>query len=338
MARTYAGAGLRRSVRRSLFAATAAAGALLAGQALADENGASIYLLGSGGPAAAVLPPVEGVFLSNTLYYYSGKTGGSKDFQIGGGIVANVKGTISADFATALWVPTTRLGGGTLALGLSLPFGNVNVDATSVITGPAGRTLGLAQSDEAFVVGDPLVTAIWGFNRGDTHVQFSTLVNIPIGDYHEGEMANLAFHRWAVDASLAVSWHNVERGWDVSGKAGVTFNGDNEDTHYDSGDDFHLEGAVERTFNPAFSAGLQGYYFDQLSGDSGSGARLGAFKGRVAGLGATAAYNFKIAEKIPATLRFHAIHEFNAVNRMEGNAFFLDFNMPLWVPSAAAPK
>src|SRR5690242_18332728 len=63
---------------------SAAAG--LAGSAAATEGGASVYLLGSGGPGAAILPPVEGVFLSNTLYHYQGKAGGDVNFPLGGNV------------------------------------------------------------------------------------------------------------------------------------------------------------------------------------------------------------------------------------------------------------
>jgi hypothetical protein len=157
------------------------------------------------------------------------------------------------------------------------------------------------------------------------------LLNVPIGNYRDGQLANLAFHRWAFDTSLAVTWLDPKSGWDVSGKAGLTFNGENDATNYKTGTELHVEGAVEKIFSPSFSAGLQAYYFQQVSGDSGAGATLGDFKGRVGGFGATAAYNFKIAQKIPATLRLHAMTEFDAKNRMEGNSVWVDFTMPLWV-------
>ncbi|MEI9891129.1 MAG: hypothetical protein WDN45_11690 [Caulobacteraceae bacterium] len=56
------------------------ASAALSGRAAASEGGASFYLLGSGGPEAAVLPPVKGVFFDNQLYAYSGNGGGGKAF------------------------------------------------------------------------------------------------------------------------------------------------------------------------------------------------------------------------------------------------------------------
>ena len=74
--------------------------------------------------------------------------------------------------------------------------------------------------------------------------------------------------------------------------ASVTFNGTNDATNYDTGTEFHAEASVEKIFSSAFSAGLQAYRFHQLTGDSGSGAFLGANKGTVTGVGATAAFNF----------------------------------------------
>lgn len=308
--------------------------ALAATAAHASESGTSVYLLGSGGPGAAVMPPVKGVFLDNEVYYYDGSARGSKQFVVGGNLVAGLDATILADFPTVLWVPSTNFLGGTLAVGGALPFGRPDVKVSAVITGPLGGQVGVSRSDDAFVLGDPIATAALGWKNGKTHVQLSTMVNIPIGDYRDGELANLAFNRWAGDLSLAGTWRDEAAGWDVSGKAGFTFNGENKDTDYETGTEFHVEGAVEKLITPKFSAGVLAYYFEQVSGDSGEGARLGAFKGRVTGVGGTAAYNFMLG-KAPATLRFRAIHEFDAKNRLEGDSFWLGLTMPLAVQMPA---
>lgn len=318
--------------KAGLYALGAALAAALAAQpAQASEGGASMYLLGSGGPGVAVMPPIQGVFFANTVYYYDGKGGGDRNFLVGGNLVAGLKAKIVADFATALWVPTTNLAGGTLGLGAILPVGDPKVNVSAVITGPRGNSFNLSREDSQTVMGDPLLTAMWGWKSGDLHIQASTVLNIPIGQYRHDKLANLAFHRWAGDASLAGTWRNETSGWDVSGKAGFTFNGENHYTDYNTGTEFHLEASVEKIFSPAFSLGVQAYYFNQVTGDSGSGATLGDFEGEVTGLGATGAYNFKIADKIPASLRLRAFHEFNATNRLEGDSVFLDFTMPLYV-------
>jgi hypothetical protein len=313
-----------------LGATAAALVALLAQPAQAAEGGASVYLLGSGGPEAAILPPIEGIFFQNTVYYYNGSASAQRQFVVGGSVVAGLDATIVADFPAVIWVPTTDFLGGTVAVGAVLPFGQPSVDVSAVITGPGGGSVGRSVNDEAFVIGDPLLTASLGWTQGKTHVALSTLVNIPIGDYREDELANLAFHRWAVDTSLAGSWNDPTTGWDVSGKVGFTFNGENPHTDYQTGIEMHLEAAVQKTFSKAWAGGIQGYYYEQLTGDSGAGARLGPFEGRVSGVGLFASYNFKIGPA-PATLRLHGSKEFNAANRMEGEAIWLDFSMPLHV-------
>lgn len=315
-------------LRKGALAAAPFALTVLATAAHADEGGASIYLLGSGSPNAAVLPPLPGVYLDNSFYIYDGDIGASKDFILNGRVVADVNATIAADFATLLWVPTTNFAGGTLAVGTVIPFGTVNVDASAVLTGPLGRTFDVSRHDSTFVVGDPLVLAELGWTKGKMHITASTFVNIPVGNYNEGALANLAFHRWAVDGSLAASWHDPKAGWDISGKAGITFNGKNDFTDYDSGNDLHLELSAEKTFNPKFSAGIYGYQLFQISGDSGPGAKLGPFKGQVTGVGGTIAYN-TILGRSPASFRLRLAQEFWTANRLQGTALMLSFSMPL---------
>lgn len=306
-------------------ALTLAAGA---DQAQASEGGTSLYLLGSGGPGNAIMPPLPGIFVDNEVYYYDAKAGGGRQFTVGGNVVAGLKAKVLADFPTVLWVPTTNLGGGTLGLGLAVPVGEPDVKVSAVLTGPLGGQIDVSRSDSKLVVGDPIATAMLGWKSGDLHIQASSMLNIPIGHYRDGQLANLAFHRWAGDASLAATWHQPKSGWDVSGKAGFTFNGENDDTDYNTGTEFHVEGAVEKAFSPVWSAGLIGYHFQQVSGDSGAGAKLGAFKGRVSGVGATVAYNFKLGDK-PATLRLRAFTEFDAKNRPEGDSFWIGLSVPL---------
>ncbi|XHS02582.1 hypothetical protein ACFB49_42020 [Sphingomonas sp. DBB INV C78] len=307
-----------------------------AGSAQATEGGASLYLLGSGGPEAAVMPPLPGVYLDNEIYVYDGAAKGGKQFVIGGNVVAGLDATIVADFPTMLWVPTTNFAGGTLAIGGAVPFGSPIIDVNAVLTGPLGGQISVNRHDSATVVGDPIGTVALGWKTGKVHIQASTIVNFPIGNYREDQLANLAFHRWVVDGSLALSWNDPEAGWDVSGKAGVTFNGKNDHTDYDSGNEFHLEGAVEKSFSKSFSAGVQGYYLKQLSGDSGAGARLGSFKGEVFGVGATMAAHGMLGRS-PATVRFRFLQEFDATNRLKGASVWMGLSLPLHMVMPAVP-
>jgi hypothetical protein len=312
--------------------------ASLATPAYASEGGASFYLLGSGGPGAALLPPVRGIFFDNTFLHYRGHSEGTKNFVIGGSLVAGLRAKIDADFATVMWVPTTDFAGGTLAVGGALAAGKVGADVDAVITGPRGGQVAVSTTDSAWIIGDPVAVAVASWNLGgNTHLSTGPTVNIPIGEYREDQLANLAFHRWVLDWSTALTWHDPKVGWDVSGKAGFTFNGTNHFTDYKTGTEFHIEASIERLFSKAFSAGIQGYHFQQVSGDSGAGATLGPFKGRVSGLGVTAAYNFE-AGHTPVTLRGRFFEEFGSKNRVDhGTSIFLSLDLPFQMILPKAP-
>lgn len=306
-----------------------------ASAALAGEGGASFYLLGSGGPGAADLPPLTGIFFDNTAYYYPGKAGGDREFVVGGNVVAGLDAKLFADFATVLWVPSTNALGGTLGIGFAVPVGHPKVGVDVVLTGPNGGTIDISRRDAAWIVGDPVATTELSWKVDPkTHVAVIGTVNIPVGTYREGELSNLAFHRWIVDTSAAITWSDGK--WDVSGKAGLTFNGKNHFTDYNSGTDLHLEASVERKLSKEFSLGIQSYMLEQITGDSGAGARLGSFKGRVTGVGPTAAYNFSLG-KLPVSARVRYFEEFGAKNRLDGRAFFFSLDFPLHVNLPAAP-
>ena len=308
--------------------AVAAAAGLIAVPSHAAEGGASLYLLGSGGPEAAVTPPLEGVYVDNTIYVYDGSAGGGKQFEVGGNVVANLHAEIVADFASMVWVPTTNFAGGTLEVGGAVPIGQPDVNVSDILTGPLGRQVGISVYDSTMVVGDPIGTLAAGWKFGNFYVQGAALVNFPIGQYHEGQLANLAFHRWAGDTSLAMTWHEPKSGWDVSGKAGFTFNGTNPSTQYTTGTEFHIEGAIEKALTERWSIGAQAYYYDQITGDSGAGDKLGPFEGRVVGAGGSVACHFAIGHT-PATLRGRIMTEFDAVNRLQGTSYWLDLSFPL---------
>ncbi|MCJ8158087.1 transporter [Sphingomonas sp. LaA6.9] len=324
---------------RWALVAMGAACALGATPARASEGGASFYLLGSGGPGAAVMPPVEGVFLDNTIYIYDASAGADRQFVIGGNVVAGLDVTVAAEFLTLLWVPSTDVLGGTLSVGAALPVGAPIVDVNAVITGPRGNQFQISAHDSALVVADPIATMALGWKTGKVSLQTGATLNIPIGRYREDQLANLAFHRWVLDTSFAASWIDPKAGWDVSGKLGFTFNGRNDFTDYDTGNEFHAEASVEKTFSPVFSAGLQGFYYKQISGDTGSGARLGPNKGEIAGLGATAATHLMLGRS-PATFRIRAFKEFAAENRPEGASVWVSLTLPLSMklPKGAAPQ
>jgi hypothetical protein len=90
------------------------------------------------------------------------------------------------------------------------------------------------------------------------------------------------------------------------------FNRTNTATDYKTRDEFHLEWAVTKYLTKQFTVGLAGYYYQQFTPDTGTGAKLGAFEGHVVSLGGFIGYTFE-AGKLPITSRLRVYREFDAV-------------------------
>lgn len=86
-------------------------------------------------PAGGVLPP-PGVYFDNTLLLYRARQSGQVNTSLGGNVVAGIRASIWGDFLTGLWVTPLEIHGGRLALGLSVPFGEPDIRANALLSGP----------------------------------------------------------------------------------------------------------------------------------------------------------------------------------------------------------
>jgi hypothetical protein len=316
----------------------------------AAEDAKSVYLLGATASMAGMTPP-PGTYVSSFKYIYSGDATGSAalsrtlhqaditlpseaTLQVNADI--RVRAVAALDVFSALWVAPEKVLGGNFGVGALLPVGYQSVDADinarAALTFPNGFTLANGKtfgiSDNTFAVGDPLATAFIGWASGNWHWKLTGLVNIPIGAYSKTELVSMGFNRWAGDLTGALTWLDPTSGVEVSLAPGVTFNGENPDTNYKTGTEFHLEGAAMQHLSKAFAVGLAGYYYKQITGDSGAGAVLGPFKGEVAAIGPNLTYNFQVGA-VPVLTSVRWLHEFDATNRLEGDAGFLTVTIPL---------
>ena len=314
-----------------------AVGGLLLGTfiqpAFGAEGGSSFYLLGQRGQGAGVLPPVEGVFFALPNYLYSGDASASRGLPMGGAVGLGLDADVFLTMPTAIWVTSADLFGGDLAFSGTFVYGNSDVSADLTISIPPIPPGSVALSDDQWAVGDPVFSALVGWHGEDYHYLVTASVNVPVGSYDAGRLANVALNRWALDITTAGTWMFAEKTMELSGALGFTFNGENDDTQYETGTEFHLEAALFYHFSEAFSIGLNGYYYNQISGDSGAGATLGDFEGRVTALGPGVSGTFQVGPA-PVAWSLRYFHEFNVKNRLEGDAGWLTISLPLWVPGA----
>jgi len=312
----------RRSLRRGAIGALALLAASLPGGVQAAENGLGTYLLGQRALGAGMFPH-EGVYFQSDTYIYNGGLGGGRTLPFGGQVSASVRSTAILEAMSMLWVTPWQIFGGRVALGGTLPVGYARVDANVVV----GPLLG-SRSDTIFTVADPVLMASIGWSHGQFHWSANASVNVPVGDYQRGQLANIAFHRWSGDFTLAGTWIDPQLGLDVSGAVGITFNGTNPVTDYRTGTELHLEWAVGKSITKEWKVGFIGYHYQQISDDSGSGAVLGGYRGRVTAVGGMISHMFHVSHT-PMQLSLKLLREFDTKNRAQGTVGFISLAVPL---------
>jgi hypothetical protein len=148
--------------------------------------------------------------------------------------------------------------------------------------------------------------------------------DIPVGNYNSMSLANLGLGHGAIDAGGGYTYFNPATGQEFSAVAGLTYNFKNTTAQYQSGVDFHLDWGASQFLSKQVFIGLVGYAYDQVSADSGSGDRVGAFESRVFSAGAQLGYIFPIAGK-QRFLGSKSYFEFGAKDRPEGWNTWLTF-------------
>lgn len=309
----------------------------------AAEDSKGIYLLGTISSMAAVIPPPGTYYGHLNLYYDADATvpaSNSIPLRELGNLTTQADIDLNVKFFASVpvpqWVAPRKVLGGSFGLGTIIPIGwqdiGVDVSVLQQLTLPDGQTFqrggDFGLTDDTFSFGDPQPFMFIGWTHGSWHWKLASLLNVPIGAYDADNLANMGFNRWAVDVHGAFTWLDPNIGFEVSSNAGFTFNWENPDTDYKTGTEFHVEFALMKHFSKELQLGLVGYHYQQVTGDSGAGATLGPFKGRITGLGPSLNYHFDVRD-IPVSTSLRWYRELNADNRPDGDAVYLQASFPL---------
>jgi hypothetical protein len=350
--------------RRVVLIALLATGISVASiHAQAAENATGWYALGTKASMAGFVPPPGTYFVDVNIYYEGNASAASavgvalqdiskaaRKLNLQGELLveakADVTGRVYYNLPSVLWVAPGKVLGGNVGFGAIVPFGSKDVDldldavATLTLGPPINQTFQRGQhfseSDSSTEFGDPVLNALIGWHEGNWHWNVGMLVNVPIGPWSNTSSSNLSFNHWGVDTTAAVTWLDPNTGLEISAAPGFTFNWENPDTNYRTGTEFHVEFAVMEHFSQKFAVGVAGFHYQQVTGDSGAGARLGDFKGRVTALGPAMTYNFNLGD-IPVSTQLIWVHDFDVENRLEGDAGFLTISLPLSGSTPAPP-
>ena len=299
----------------------------------AAEYGWGTYLLGISIPMMGFTPP-PGFYLSDTVYAYQGSASAGRGLTFPFGNFT-LSGRIKEDFlvniSTISWITDTKILGGNLGFAATIPFpiGTERTSASAAVTGPLGNTVSGSLTESAWGIGDTAVAALLGWQQGNSHWNVVVTGTIPTGVYDPDRIAFLGLHRPSVDVRGAYTYLNPQTGLEISGALGITFNYINTATNYQTGDELHFEWDVNEHFASGWSAGIGGYVYDQVTGDSSRRGLLGPFEGRVVAVGPLVGYTFKIMEVIPVQLNARWFHEFDVENRVTGDSIFGTISLPL---------
>ncbi len=295
------------------FPAAALAGVLVSAQAsLAAEGGFSFYLPGTAGDVALAQSSEPGLQVANTVFFQSGDAGAA---VLQGKVNAGLDLTMALDIVSASYTFEHEVLGATYTVGAAIPFGYAELEAT--ITTAGGRSFA-AERDSFNIADIALVPLELTWTIDNLSIQLGEVIYAPTGAYDVDEVVNLGLNHWGFDTTLAATYFNPETGIEVSVAPGVLFNTENDDTDYQTGTEFHLDFTANQFLSETFALGIRGYYYNQFTGDSGSGARLGDFQGESFGLGPGFVWFPAFAAGKLAVLG-KWIHDFDATNRFESD-------------------
>jgi hypothetical protein len=235
------------------------------------------------------------------------------------GIEVKNDAKVYADLLQSVYVTHTKILGADYGFSLLIPFVIGTLHARHSL--PNGPTF-FNQTTTVGGLGDVIATPLalhWHWGR--FHLLTAGSTYAPSGSYDRNRLMNIGKNRWSFEPDVGLTWFDQENGREASAFIGYTVNLENTATSYKSGDEFHADFALAQRLR-GFVFGMAGYAFQQTTRDSGPGALLGGFFGRVIALGPLAGYRFRVGK---AAISLNAKYEFEFAdqNRLAGNALWL---------------
>jgi hypothetical protein len=316
--------------------------------ARADEDGTSFWIPGFFGSLAAA-PQQPGWSLTSILYNTnvsaSGNAALAREITIGQfnpainiSLSAHVQADATIGFVAPSYTFATSFLGGQASAYLLVGYGNndtsLNATATAtsaLVPGSITRSVALQQDTTGVTDLIPMFTDRW--NAGVNNYMVYLTGDIPVGTYSSSNLANIGLGHGAIDGGIGYTYFDPKLGHEFSAVLGFTGNFQNQSTGYTSGIDSHLDWGVSQFLTKQFQLGLVGYFYEQLTGDSGCAPVLCPFKSRVIGVGPQIGYIFPVAG-MQGYLNLKGYGEFANENRPAGWNLWLTFVLSPAPPSS----
>ena len=306
--------------RRSWLAATLLAALVAAPQmAVAGEGGTSHIMPGANATLVDLPPTSPGGFFKPMYINYRGDA--SATVPTAAGVVAN----LNADANTLVLgggygFEQTVLGGAHYRVAAFLPYTWLSISGNSAALG------GIRIQNSVSGIGDlTVVPVMLAWKSDNWQYDFLMPVYAPTGSYEVGRLGNTGLNYWTFDPIVGAAYSNAKSGLNAAVHLGYAINTENDDTNYKSGSILHVDASIQQILplgSGFFNVGAEAWYFQQVTCDSGSGATLGCFKGRTAGIGPVLGYIQPIGKE-KLLFEFKWLPELETKNRLNGDYIWL---------------
>lgn len=271
----------------------------------ASENGGNTYPNGAEGFMAGAVPPPGTYFLNYLTHYQASRINDSK----GNKLPFDVEIRATAEVARFLHVSDITILGGAWGGHILIPLVHVAID--SPVAALDGRHSGLGD-----ITIDPFILS---WHAGNWHWVTGIDVVVPTGQYDKAEPASsIGRNYWAIEPVFGITYLSPG-GFEASGKFMFDYNFKNRDRDYKSGNEFHIDYTLSQKFGD-MTAGIGGYYFHQITDDSGTLAPADGNRGKALAIGPQLKYDYKGMSFIGKWQ-----HEVIAENRAQGDKFWFKF-------------
>ena len=181
-------------------------------------------------------------------------------------------------------------------------------------------------------MGDTTISPIvlWDMGKNLT-LAAAVEITVPTGEYSQDRLANTSTNFYTYKPLFSFTWLPTER-TEVSMKTTYSFNRENKDTDYRSGQIFHFDYSVSYLLTDNLRLGLNGYYLKQTTDDKQYGRTVqfagqdvdDGVRGQVFAIGP--ALHLTFLKYASAEIRW--AKEFDVQNRPEGEMLWAKISIP----------
>jgi len=203
--------------------------------------------------------------------------------------------------------------GGDLVSWVAFPF------ATATMQTPAGRYSTTGISNPILGVADI------AYNHGNWHWWYGLDVETPAPVFHKGGPINIGQHNFATAPVGAFTYLPRHGRTEISSRLQYIVNYTDPATHYHSGNEFLWEYVAMQNVSKKLAVGANGYFYQQTTSDRLLGViYAGGNQGRDLAIGPEVHYQLG-----PMVLIAKSFRDTMVENRPHGNAFWVEFALPL---------